>query len=89
MRVDLLLSKLCLVKSRSIVKKACDMGLVKVNGIVAKASTTISECDFIEYQLYGYDTKIKILSLPKGNVSKAKAPEFYKLLHREKLESDQ
>jgi ribosome-associated heat shock protein Hsp15 len=86
MRVDLLLSKLCLVKSRSIVKKACDLGLVKVNDNVAKASAIISCGDKIEYQLYGYNTEIKMISIPKGNVAKTRAPEYYELIRREKIE---
>jgi ribosome-associated heat shock protein Hsp15 len=88
MRVDLLLSKLCLVKSRSIVKKACDLGLVKVNGKTAKASTIITENDTVEYQLYSYITELKMISIPKGNVAKTKAPEFYELIRREKIENE-
>lgn len=86
MRVDLLLSKLCLVKSRSIVKKACDLGLVKVNEKVSKASAIISCGDKIEYQLYGYITVIKMISIPKGNVAKTRALEYYELIRREKME---
>ncbi len=86
MRVDKLLSKLCLIKTRSIVKNACDKKLVKINGKIAKASATIVDNDIIEYELYGYYIKIKITEVPKGNVSKAKAPEFYEILERGKLE---
>ena len=86
MRVDKLLNKLCLIKTRSIVKNACDKKLVKINGKIAKASTTIVDNDIIEYELYGYYNKIKITEVPKGNVSKVKAPEFYEILGRNKLE---
>ena len=86
MRVDKLLNKLCLIKTRSIVKNACDKKLVKINGKIAKASAMIIENDIIEYELYGYYNKIKILEVPKGNVSKVKAPEFYEILERDKLE---
>lgn len=85
MRVDKLLSKLCLIKTRSIVKNACDKKLVKINGKIAKASTMIIENDLIEFELYGYYNKIKIAEVPKGNVSKVKAPEFYEILERSKL----
>ena len=68
MRVDKLLSKLCLIKTRSIVKNACDKKLVKINGKIAKASATIVDNDIIEYELYGYYIKIKIteLDIKKG-----------------------
>ncbi len=86
MRVDKLLNKLCLVKTRSIAKKACDKNLVKINGKIAKASSMISENDIIEYELYGYFNKIKITNVPLRNVSKDKAPEFYEIMERDKLE---
>jgi len=86
MRVDKLLNKLCLIKTRSIVKNACDKKLVKINGKIAKASAMIANNDIIEYELYGYFNKIKITEVPKGNVSKVKAPEFYEILERSKLE---
>ncbi|MDP8269260.1 MAG: S4 domain-containing protein [Candidatus Tenebribacter davisii] len=86
MRVDKLLNKLCLVKTRSIAKNACDKNLVKINGKIAKASSTIVENDIIEYELYGYFNKVKITDVPIRNVSKDKAPEFYEIMERDKLE---
>ena len=86
MRVDKLLNKLCLIKTRSIVKNACDKKLVKINGKIAKASAMIVDNDIIEYELYGYFNKIKIIEVPKGNVAKVKAPEYYEILERGKLE---
>ena len=86
MRIDKLLSKLCLIRTRSIAKNACDKKLVKINGKIAKASAMIVDNDIIDYELYGYINKIKIIEVPKGNVSKAKAPEFYEILERGKLQ---
>ena len=86
MRVDKLLNKLCLVKTRSIAKNACDKKLVKINGKIAKASATIVDDDIIEYELYGYFNKVRITKIPIRNVSKAKAPEFYEILERETLD---
>ena len=77
MRVDKLLNKLCLVKTRSIAKKACDKNLVKINDKIAKASANVCDGDIIEYQLYGYHNKLRITTVPKENVSKNNAPEFY------------
>ncbi|MBT3168894.1 MAG: RNA-binding protein [Candidatus Cloacimonetes bacterium] len=86
MRVDQLLNKLCLVKTRTIAKKACDKNLVRINEKIAKASANICENDVIKFQLYGYKNKIKIIQIPKGNVSKNNATDFYKIMEREKLE---
>jgi len=85
MRIDQILNKLCLVKTRSIVKKACDLNLVKINSKIAKASNKVETNDIIEYNLNGYLTKIRLLEIPQGNVSKNSAPKFYELLERERL----
>jgi ribosomal 50S subunit-recycling heat shock protein len=88
MRVDQLLNKLCLIKTRSIAKKAADKNLIKINGKTAKASSNIIAEDIIEYELYGYYNKLKIIDIPKGNVSRISAPQFYEFIDREKLESN-
>ncbi len=85
MRVDLLMNKLCLVKTRSIAKKACDNNAIRVNGKIAKGSLEIRENDQIDYDLFGYKTVIKIVQLPEGNVSKKDAPSFYEIISREKV----
>ena len=86
MRIDQLLKKLCLIKTRNIAKNACDKNLVKVNNKLAKASTSVSEGDIIEYEIYGFKNVIKINSIPTGNVSKVKAPEYYTPIERTKLD---
>ena len=60
--------------------------LVKINGKQAKASAIINDSDEIEYELYGFYNKLKIIEVPKGNVSKANAPEYYEILERKKLD---
>ena len=86
MRIDLLLNKLCLVKTRSIAKKACDNNLVAINDKTAKASATITEGDTVRFDLSGYRNILRITQIPKGNVSKKTAPEFYEVISHEKLE---
>ena len=86
MRIDKLMNKLCLVKTRTIAKKACDKNLVKINDKVAKSSTKVSAGDVIDYELYSYKNQLKITKVPNGNVSKEQAPEYYEVLEREKLE---
>jgi ribosomal 50S subunit-recycling heat shock protein len=86
MRIDLLMNKLCLTKTRSIAKNACDKGLMKVNGKTAKASEIIKPEDIVEMRLYGYMHRFRIISVPTGNVAKKDAGDYYELLAREPLE---
>jgi len=80
MRIDQLLNILCILKSRSLAKKICDEGLVFVNSNQAKASTSVKEGDLIEYSLYGIRKKIKLLKMPRGNLSKKNAPDYYRII---------
>jgi ribosomal 50S subunit-recycling heat shock protein len=85
MRLDLLLNKLCLTKTRSIAKNACDKGLVTVNGKSAKAAETIRESDTIVLKLYGYAHEFRITSIPRGNVAKKDAGNYFEMISREPL----
>jgi ribosomal 50S subunit-recycling heat shock protein len=87
MRIDLILSKLCLIKTRSIAKTATEKDLVCLNGHKVKASATVKSGDIVSFSLSGYKTIVKILSLPTGNVSKKNAPEYYEILERSKNET--
>ncbi|HPR17961.1 MAG TPA: S4 domain-containing protein [Candidatus Cloacimonadota bacterium] len=86
MRVDQYLNKVCLIKTRSMAKKACDLNLVKINGKIAKASSIVTAEDEIEYSLSGYKNLIKVKVVPAGNVSKATAPQYYEFLERNKID---
>lgn len=85
MRIDLLLNKLCLTKTRSIAKNACDKNLVTINGKLAKASSEVHVEDQIGLKLYSFDHSIRILEIPAGNVSKTNATQFYQLLDKTPL----
>ena len=51
MRVDMFLDAVCLVKSRSMAKEACDRGKVALTGDRAKASRAVSAGDRITLDL--------------------------------------
>jgi ribosomal 50S subunit-recycling heat shock protein len=87
MRVDLLLNKLCLTKTRTIAKTACDKGLVSINGKAAKASSEVKAGDLIRFRLYGFDHELRLEEVPSGNVAKASAASFYTLLSRTALDN--
>ncbi|MFA7056703.1 MAG: S4 domain-containing protein [Candidatus Cloacimonadales bacterium] len=85
MRIDQLLNKICVIKTRSIANQACRKGLIEINNQVAKASSTVKDGDTISVKLNGYKTVIKITQIPQGNVSKKNALDYYELLTREAL----
>ena len=87
MRIDMLLNQLCLTKSRSIAKTACDKGLVTLNGKPAKASAEVREGDIIQLKLYGYEHQIRIDKIPLGNVAKKDTASYYTLLSRKEISS--
>jgi len=83
MRIDILLNKLCIVKTRSIAKNACDKGVIFLNQKAAKASQETRTDDIIEINMFGYKTTIKIKKIPEGNVSKKDVLEYYEVMSRE------
>ncbi|HOY84280.1 MAG: RNA-binding protein [Candidatus Cloacimonetes bacterium] len=87
MRIDQLLNKLCLTKTRSIAKTACDKGLVSLNGKTAKASAEVKDGDLLIFRLYGFEHELRIDKVPGGNVAKKDATEYYTLLSRKELSS--
>jgi len=87
MRIDLLLNKLCLTKTRSIAKNACDKGLVSLNAKPAKGSATVQDGDILTFRLYGYEHELRITKVPTGNVSKKDAAQYYEMLSKRAIES--
>jgi ribosome-associated heat shock protein Hsp15 len=80
MRIDSLLDKLCIVKHRSIAKKACDNGLVQINGVKVKPSKTVKVGDKIRVSLYGFIIEFELTRIPPGNISKHQAENYYRLV---------
>ena len=86
MRIDVLMNKLCLVKTRSIAKNACDKNAIIVNDKIAKASLEIKTGDVIVINMFGYKTTIKITNIPTGNVAKKDVMSYYEMISRENCE---
>ncbi len=85
MRIDMFLNKMCLTKTRSIAKNACDKNLIQINGKLAKASAEVHPGDVIIFKLYGFSHTIRVENVPTGNVAKKDAPIYYSLLERSEL----
>jgi ribosome-associated heat shock protein Hsp15 len=86
MRIDLLLNKLCLVKTRSIAKNACDKNLILINDHKAKASQLVKAGDKISIAIGQYKTSIEITAIPEGNVAKKDAGKYYRIISKTKIE---
>jgi ribosome-associated heat shock protein Hsp15 len=80
MRIDSLLNALCLVKTRSLARKGCETGNVRIGGAVVKPSREAAEGDIIEIRRPGHTVVIELLRTPQGQVSKKEAPRFYRVV---------
>lgn len=80
MRLDLLFKNMLIVKKRNIVKTLCHDNLIRVNGRITKPSKQMHEGDIVEIETPKGIRKIKILKIPKGNISKHNKDLFYEEL---------
>ncbi len=80
MRIDVLLDSLCLVKTRSLAKKGCLSGNVRIGGAAVRPSRIVSEGDIVEIRRPGRSVVMEILEIPEGRVSKKEAPRYYRVI---------
>jgi ribosomal 50S subunit-recycling heat shock protein len=79
MRLDLYLSRVGIIKRRTVAKEMADNGLIKINGNRAKPSAMVKTSDII--QIGGnHPATLEIINIPVGNVKKEARPDFYKIL---------
>lgn len=88
MRLDLVLHRLCLFKTRTQAGSACNEARVRVNGEIAKPARTVRAGDRIAYRDSGqrFEREIEVLELPDRQVSKTRARELYRVLGERELE---
>lgn len=80
MRLDLFLKCVCLAKSRSLAAKGIDDGHVLLNGARAKPSREVKPGDVLEISSRSMIRKVKVLEVPRGQVSRDASRDFYELL---------
>ncbi|UCF78235.1 MAG: RNA-binding protein [Candidatus Eiseniibacteriota bacterium] len=80
MRIDVFLNKVCIVKSRSAAAKLCQEQKITVNGRPAKSSKEVKPEDEITVVLGSRELAISVVAVPDGNVSKAQAPSYYRVI---------
>lgn len=79
MRLDKFLKVSRLIKRRTVANEACDAGRVKVNDMVAKASTKVKPGDIIEIAFGNKTVRAEVLTL-KETTKKEEAGELFKYL---------
>ncbi len=77
MRADVYLSTVRLIRPRGQAKRACDNGIVEIDGRVAKPSTAVEEGSKITIRFTDQDLVVQVLALPGRQVSRKDAPNYY------------
>jgi ribosome-associated heat shock protein Hsp15 len=80
MRIDTLLKTLCLVKTRSLARKGCETGNVRIDGAVVKPSREAAAGDIIEVRMPGHSLVVELLEMPAAQVSRKDAPRYYRIV---------
>ncbi len=69
-------------------KEACDYGVIKVNGVTAKASKEVKSGDVIEMDLASWYRKVEVVEVPQRAVGKDAAPGLYRILEEKRKEEE-
>ncbi len=84
-RVDILLHRLCLTRSRSEAKAACQAGAVTIAGATAAASRLTRVGDHVGVRFATRMLEFEILELPSKSTSKKAAREMYRITRDEPI----
>lgn len=85
LRVDVLLHRLCLTRSRSEAKAACDSGAVLVDGMPARASREVSVGSVVTIRFPRRTMEIAVDGLPQKSTSRKAARELYRVVGEQAL----
>jgi ribosomal 50S subunit-recycling heat shock protein len=84
-RLDVTLNRLCLTRSRSEAKVACEAGAVLVDGRAAKPSQSIAPGQIVQLRFARRLLEVKVREVPSKGVSKKAAREMYDIVRDERL----
>jgi ribosomal 50S subunit-recycling heat shock protein len=85
-RLDVALNRLCLTRSRTEAKDACEAGLIQVGGRPAKPSQTVSPGDAVTLRFINRILEVRLRDLPPKSISKKAARELYDVVRDERPE---
>lgn len=80
LRLDVLLHRLCLTRSRSEAKVACESGAVSLDGRPARPSDAVGAGRRIAVRYPSRTVEVEVLEVPGKNVSKKGARELYRIV---------
>ncbi len=86
MRMDLFLTRCCLTRRRSEAKRACENGIVMLDGRRAKPGHAVGPGKRVSISFLDRYLELEILKLPTGNVSRADARSYYQVFRDEAFE---
>lgn len=84
--MDVLLHRLCITRSRSEAKAACDAGAVLVNGSPARGSQEIAVGDVVEIRFTASKLEIRVDEMPPKSTSRKAAKEMYTVVRQARPE---
>jgi ribosomal 50S subunit-recycling heat shock protein len=87
-RLDVFLHAVCLLKSRTLAKEACDRGRVTVNGAPAKGSHTVHAGERVRVDLGTRVLDLEVTAVPPGRTSRREAAACYRLRSGSSEETD-
>ena len=82
MRIDLYLKRCGLMKHRSLAKRACDNGIVRIEGLRAKPGKEVHSGQHIAIHFRDRLLKIEVSGIPEKGVPKKEADQFYRHRNR-------
>jgi ribosomal 50S subunit-recycling heat shock protein len=80
MRLDVFLKLSRLVKRRPLASDMCAEGRILLNGAPAKAGHVVRQGDELEIRGEDVTRRVRVLSVPEGQQTKAQAAGLYELL---------
>ena len=85
LRIDVLLHRLCITRSRSEAKNACDSGAVSVQGHPAKASENVTVGQSVAIRFPRRLVEFELREIPPKSTSKQRAKEMYRVVRDEPI----
>lgn len=87
MRLDKYLKVSRLIKRRPVAKEVADKGRIKVNGILAKSSTSLKVNDEIEIRFGNKVLTVRVLEM-LDSTKKEDAAKMYEIISETRIEAD-
>jgi ribosome-associated heat shock protein Hsp15 len=85
LRLDVLLHRLCLTRSRNEAKTACEAGAVTLNGRKGRPADAVLPGARIEVRYPARTLELELAELPGKSTSKKAAREMYRTLRDERV----